>query len=319
MLRYSVIVPVYNAQAYLKLCLDSVLCQDTSYGYEIILVNDGSTDGSGQLCDQLACEHSCIRVVHQKNQGVSAARNAGIQTARGQYILFLDSDDFWSTQMLTTLDTFSEETPDIIEFGYQYVYEDGTCKEAPSARIPRGETGREYLDEVFRMSQMPVIASWAAAYRRFFLLDNELAFPMGVQYAEDFDFRMRCLDRAQCVVGVEQSFYNYRMNNQSATHTLSARKMSDLLSTCAKIYYRHPYAVLADYYCMNIIGLSRVSRQEAQQVKQILENNQGILDCVQGKKACIAKTMFRLFGWYGGAKLIQFLIKLKHVGKNERV
>lgn len=93
-MRFSVIVPVYNVEAYLKTCVDSVIAQTYS-DYELILVDDGSTDHSGALCDRLAAKTGC-HVVHQENGGLGAARNTGIATARGDYLVFLDSDDFLS-------------------------------------------------------------------------------------------------------------------------------------------------------------------------------------------------------------------------------
>ena len=91
-MRFSVIVPVYNVEAYLKTCVDSVIAQTCS-DYELILVDDGSTDHSGALCDRLAAKTGC-HVVHQENGGLGTARNTGIATARGDYLVFLDSDDF---------------------------------------------------------------------------------------------------------------------------------------------------------------------------------------------------------------------------------
>ena len=90
---YSVVIPVYNAKSSLKRCVDSWLAQSRS-DLELLLVDDGSTDGSAGLCDELADSDPRIRVIHQKNSGVSAARNAGIQEACGEYVLFTDSDDY---------------------------------------------------------------------------------------------------------------------------------------------------------------------------------------------------------------------------------
>ena len=96
---YSVVIPVYNAKSSLKRCVDSWLAQSRS-DLELLLVDDGSTDGSAGLCDELADSDPRIRVIHQKNSGVSAARNAGIQEACGEYVLFTDSDDYVAVDYL---------------------------------------------------------------------------------------------------------------------------------------------------------------------------------------------------------------------------
>ena len=108
MLKYSIIVPVYNIKEYLADCLDSVLAQSIS-DYEVILVNDGSTDGSDALCDTYATQYPQIHVVHQPNQGVSVARNTGIEKAVGEYILFLDSDGWWEPNLLELLEPLTKK------------------------------------------------------------------------------------------------------------------------------------------------------------------------------------------------------------------
>ena len=90
---YSIIIPVYKVEMYLSACIDSVLAQDTAFTYEIILVDDGSPDNSGTICDAYAAKHPQIRVLHKPNGGVSSARNAGLSLAVGEYVLFLDADD----------------------------------------------------------------------------------------------------------------------------------------------------------------------------------------------------------------------------------
>ena len=117
-MKLSIIVPVYNVEAFLSKCVDSLLAQDLpKEDYEVILVDDGSTDGSGALCDTLAAEHGNIRVIHQQNHGLSGARNAGIPAASGDYILFVDSDDYLCPDVLGTLVGLMESKElDILRF-----------------------------------------------------------------------------------------------------------------------------------------------------------------------------------------------------------
>lgn len=105
----SVIIPIYNTEKFLPLCISSVLNQ-TLTDIEVLLVNDGSTDGSGKICDEYACKDQRIQVIHTLNQGVSHARNQGLETAKGEYIAFMDSDDWIETDMIATLYQLSGQT-----------------------------------------------------------------------------------------------------------------------------------------------------------------------------------------------------------------
>ncbi len=120
MIKLSFIVPVYNVAPYLRKCVDSLLAQDYD-NYEIILVDDGSTDNSPQICDELA-KRPLIRVIHQENGGLSTARNTGITAAMGEYICFVDSDDYWEPNILGGLMAQVEhEQLDVLRFDYQNV------------------------------------------------------------------------------------------------------------------------------------------------------------------------------------------------------
>ena len=154
--KISVIIPVYNAEKYLESCVQSVLQQETESEYEIILVNDGSRDGSPELCDCLARQDGRIRVIHQVNQGVSAARNAGIAAASGEYILFLDSDDKMADNMLMRLKQVVLQQPDMIEFGYGEFVEDRILNTVvPDAEFVKG-SGLSYFDRCSQKMRMPL-------------------------------------------------------------------------------------------------------------------------------------------------------------------
>ena len=101
-MKISIIIPVYNVEKYLRECLDSILAQSYK-DFEIILVDDGSTDSSGNICDEYSMKYENIKVLHKNNNGLSSARNAGLDIAQGEYILFIDSDDVVSPVMLETL------------------------------------------------------------------------------------------------------------------------------------------------------------------------------------------------------------------------
>ena len=118
-MRYSLIVPLYNREDTIRACLDSLLSQTIS-DYEIIIVDDGSTDNSGKIADEYAQNHEKIKVIHKQNGGASSARNVGIDNASGEYILFPDSDDKYEKNLLDEVDKFYGN--DLIVFGYNTVY-----------------------------------------------------------------------------------------------------------------------------------------------------------------------------------------------------
>lgn len=311
-MKYSVIIPVYNCMCYLESCVESVFNQKTDSEYEIILVDDGSTDDSALLCDRLAEAYGCIRVIHQVNQGVSAARNTGIQTAQGEYLLFLDADDFWCEDLLHHMDHATKNNPDIVQFGYRTFYEDGHVTELLSPATVDGESGRDYMARILDQGIMPVISSCTSAHRKDFLMQNTLLFPRDVVFGEDMMFRMRELVKAQTICSVDAALYMYRRNAASATRNMSYKKMHDICVVWPEIYHQFPRPIIADYYCMNLVSLAELEQKEASQLLPLLLQNQEVLSAVQGMKPRIVRTAFRIFGYYNGARIIKHLIEIKN-------
>lgn len=317
MLAYSVIIPVYNAEKYLESCVQSVLQQNTGLKYEIILVNDGSQDQSPELCDRFAKQDTRIRAIHQKNQGVSAARNAGIAAAKGNYILFLDSDDCWEEDLLAQLNTFIGHEPDLIEFGY-LTFDENAESEHILPMPMSGESGRSNLDVCIRKGAMPMGSSCVAAFRRDFLNENGLRFATGVRYGEDLEFKVHCLLLADKMYSVQTALYRYRMHGESAVHTLNLEKVRDVLEVCARLYRLYPNPVFADYYCMNILKLADLTKDDVVQLKDFLKENSDILQHISRRKTRIARALYKLLGWRWAAKLIYFGVELKHRLKRDK-
>ncbi len=312
---YSIVIPVYNAEEYLESCVQSVLNQRTSFDYEIILVNDGSVDGSPQLCDKLAQKLPSVTVIHQVNQGVSAARNAGIHAACGTYVLFLDGDDYWDGNLLHTLDCVISQQPDIIEFGYQKFGGGETHVPVLPAVKAAGVTGAEYFEEHKARNCMPIASSCTAAFKRQLLKDHNIQFPVGISYGEDFDFHMQCLKAAKSVFTIAQPLYRYRMNEHSATHTLTGKKMQDMLLACAKMYRHFPSAIFANYYCMKILSMEKLSREDAARLQPLLRENRDILKAVSGRKARLTCVLYRVLGYYGASRLVRRMLDMRHPQK----
>jgi len=309
---YSVVIPVYNAEKYLESCIQSVLKQRGADTVELILVDDGSSDGSSRLCDRFAAELPSVKVIHQSNQGVSAARNAGIAASRGRYVLFLDADDYWDETLLQALEEPAGRQPDIIEFGYRKFGDGADDTPVLPAVYASGETGMEYFASHERLGCMPIASSCTAAFRRQLLEEHNIRFPVGISYGEDFDFHMQCLKAAGAVYTVPQPLYWYRMNEQSATHTLTLKKMRDMLLACAKMYRHFPSTVFANYYCMKILSMEKLSPKDALRLKDLLQENRDILKAVSGRKMRLVRMLYQLFGYYHASRLVRFLLGVKH-------
>ena len=182
---FSIIVPVYQAEQTLERCVQSVLCQEFM-DFEIVLVNDGSTDGSAQICDSLAAADMRIHVIHQKNSGVSAARNAGIGAAQGEYLLFLDSDDMLMPNVLSVYwKATLESSVDVVIAGLS-VTENG--KEIRKIGFDTNmQAGHEVWEQIC-CNPAPYGYAGGKLVRRSIVCENRIAFNTNMKSQEDLDF-----------------------------------------------------------------------------------------------------------------------------------
>lgn len=213
---FSIIIPVYNVEDYLAECVESVWKQ-TFGGYEIILVDDGSTDGSGALCDDYAQKDGRIRVRHQENQGLSAARNTGLEMAVGEYILFLDSDDFYpQPNFLEGLDRAARGR-DLVLFNYAR-YTDRLLKKMID--FPDGSSAALWLELAERNAYQS--SAWSKAVKRSVLLENDITFERGA-LSEDIEWSAKVQLAAKSVALAPECVYAYRVRQGSITKTVSPR------------------------------------------------------------------------------------------------
>ena len=211
-MTFSVIIPVYNVEQYLGRCVDSVIKQ-TYQDFEIILIDDGSTDNSGALCEKYAAMDSRIRAYHQKNAGLSAARNAGIAKSNGEYILFLDSDDYWlNDEALSHIYEQVVRKPDIVVFGVSIVGDElaqkmySHCINLNRLFPKEFLSGKEYLTSVLKLDCGYLWWAIRYAYRRE-LWENE-RFPVGKKY-EDVFTTYKILLKARMVKILPEDIYAY--------------------------------------------------------------------------------------------------------------
>lgn len=229
MIKLSFIVPIYNVEPYLRKCVDSLLAQDY-FDYEIILIDDGSPDGCPKICDEYAAAHENIRAVHRENGGLSAARNSGIKVAKGEYICFLDSDDYWEPNVLSGLMAQIERDKlDVLRFKYQNVneryevynpYKSDPYKGNDYSEVPTD--GVSFLNSRFG----------TACYAVMFILRRELLkdclFTEGI-YFEDTDWTPRMLSKANRIASTDTIVYNYLIRQGSITQAIDNSKKKKVL------------------------------------------------------------------------------------------
>lgn len=212
----SVIVPVYRVEKYLPACIDSILNQ-TFTDFELILVDDGSPDRCPEICDETAKRDARVRAIHQANQGLSAARNAGIEAAHGAWLSFVDSDDFLAPDFLETLhDAAVRAGADCALCGVQLTDEAGQ-KIGQLLSVADGvRTGRSILETLCRASEIPYLVAWNKLYRRDVF--QTLRYPVGMQN-EDTYLAAELFDTVQTVICVSKPMYFYRQRADSIMHT----------------------------------------------------------------------------------------------------
>ncbi|MGF0027574.1 glycosyltransferase [Streptococcus alactolyticus] len=231
----TVVIPVYNVEKYLKRCVESVLVQEW-HNYDILLVDDGSTDSSPQICDLYAEKYEMIRVIHKENKGLSDTRNRGIEEASGEYVYFPDSDDWLEPNTFSELsDVIEELTYDIISFNRELVTSEEDKLISAKSRIQK-LSGKQALLEMLKHSDVTGFAN-DKIYRKKLFLDNDIKFPVG-KYYEDLGTNYKLFLKATKVYVTNQKYYHYLITNpDSITQSWNEQKLQDMFGFYREIYY----------------------------------------------------------------------------------
>lgn len=241
-MKLSIIVPVYNVADYLPKCLDSLLAQDLPQSkYEIIVVNDGSTDNSGEIAQQYADQYENIMLINQANQGLSGARNTGIKQAKGDYIQFVDSDDYLEENVLGGLiKQIERDNLEVLRFKYQNVrinteskvYE--IFKPYKSDSFLFDDYATEVTDGITFLNERFGTAcyAWAFILRREIL--NNCIFKPGI-YFEDTEWTPRMIIKSQRIASTDTIVYNYLMREGSITKAINRNKQRKVVEDKIKL------------------------------------------------------------------------------------
>ena len=221
--KISVIIPVYNSEKSLHRCINSVLCQ-SFLDFEIILINDGSQDTSGSLCDEYANKDSRIRVSHKLNEGVSVARNLGLDIAKGEWVIFLDSDDWIDNHMLEDMyNKGISECADLVYGDMKVFYKD----HIDVLHIAKYANDKEQTLNNFIKSSFSTVVGMLS--RKSIYDENNIRFPVGIGYCEDFYVAVRLMLHSKVISYISTPFYCYnRQNEASASFNFSSKHYSNV-------------------------------------------------------------------------------------------
>ena len=234
MVKISIVIPIYNAEDHLQRCVDSVLNQ-TEKNIEIILVDDGSKDNSIEICKNYLNQDKRVQLIHQENSGVSAARNRGIEQACGEYIGFIDSDDWIEPNMYECLlREANQASADIVICDARTVYEDGKIQADTITQL----SGNQILQKSeFTPSLLLEMAGAACRciyknhrYNDKLQKQKTILFPLGVKFSEDRIFNLYAFGQANKICYIKKAFYNRYMNEKSTVH----RFHQDYFEACKK-------------------------------------------------------------------------------------
>lgn len=244
-MKFSIIVPVYNVEKYLEKCIQS-LVEQTYKDFEVILVDDGSKDSSGEICDKYAEKYSFMKVIHQENRGLSGARNTGLKNAVGEWIAFVDSDDCVETNMLRILAGEIDKTDaELYSFNMQKVNYAGEVVEKLIYNVENYITElkdeRQKFDYYFHIL-MQYKAGWEVCsriFKRKIIYDNNLEFiATDLIFAEDYLFTFQYLLYVEKIGSLCNIFYKYYQRDQSILHNVNYKTVLERLWRFAEIGYQ---------------------------------------------------------------------------------
>lgn len=268
MSKYSVIVPVYKVEAVLPRCIESILSQ-TVTDFELILVDDGSPDRSGVICDEYAARDARIRVIHQQNAGVSAARNAGIRAAQGEYIVFVDGDDFVEPDILKYL---SGSDADLVMVGFSDYANNHITKilldEHEKWELSSTDGIQKYL------KKCGTVFVWAKQYRKSIIDSNQICFREDMKYSEDIIFNNAYLLCARTAESIPWAgYYHCQYDNP----TLSATPLK-VPFTERNVWRRRAYEQFSAYQDIQKIYVSQTLYFAEQEYIKIANGKNSFID-----------------------------------------
>lgn len=307
---FSIILPVYNVESYLQECVNSILKQ-TFVDYEIILVDDGSTDGSSELCDRLAEKHGCIRVIHKKNGGLSDARNYGTRAALGEYIVYIDSDDFLiKDNFLEKLAEKAENKSDLIFYKYQKYFNATQKFEDCRYTYCSAIKGESYSDKISALVKADAFygMAWIKAIRKEIIDKNGIEFEVGL-LGEDMEWNYHIIFNSTSISFIDEAFIAYRQREGSITSSHKLKNLTDfiyVLEKWSKIVTNDVkdealkialYGSLAKYYSNLLVVYSRLADPSKKEYRTRIKQLDWLLKYSMSHRPQMISKIYRIVGF----------------------
>lgn len=320
MSKISIILPVYNVESYLERSLQSILKQSLPL-FELITVNDGSTDTSGEICEAYAQKDQRIRLIHQENQGLSMARNKGLEVATGEYVLFVDSDDYLHQDLLKVLyHNLKKHQADVSISNYELVYEGESGREtAPYENNIKVLEPIEAVKEIVQESRTQMIIAWGKLYKK--SLFEEVKYPRGKVHEDEF-VTYKVFYQSKRIVVTDAKLYFYWQRKESITGDSYSLKRLDKLKGLEEAIYFFEAKAEKDLahqararYLLNIqIGYYKVKYEMDKETKVLAalqkeyETQYKLLRNTDGKVPLFKSLMLRAF--HASPKIYSLLVHL---------
>lgn len=324
MSRFSVIVPIYNVEKYLQTCVDSILAQTYS-DLEVILVDDGSPDHCGELCDQYAEGDSRVKVVHKVNGGLSSARNAGLDIAIGEYVIFVDSDDYWddNTALEHIQSNLLESNADLLVFPAKRYYEDeNRFTSILNLEVGRNKVTTDNTDQAIKYmleNNIYRAAAWNKVIKKSIIDKHNMRFKVGY-LSEDMDWCGDLLVYCNRFDFYENPFYVYRQHRKgSITSGKTEKLVADKLYMCQKGYKqciglpdRNKAQLLLSYYAYEYaVALGVSSGVKNRKTLLEMRNLQVLLDYDLCHKVKQVNKMKKIVGYGLTRRVLCVFVKIK--------
>lgn len=320
----SVVIPVYKVEKYLEECVESVLAQ-TFKDYEIILVDDGSPDRCPQICDDYAKRYDFIKAVHKENGGLSDARNAGTEYASGEYIVYIDSDDYINDKaFFEKLYQKTKSNPDLILYKFEKYYEQDNKIQKCTYSFDGME---KFTDEVSIINELSkrdsfYCSAWSKTVRLQLIKDNDIQFKKGI-LGEDIEWYYHILTFARRFEFIDEAVITYRQRENSITSSGGEKNLSDNLSTLE--YWSDKITgmdadeklksallgSMAKLYSNLLISYSRAGKWKKKYKNRIRQLSFLLKDTVNPRAAAINR-IYKLTGFSAVVTALRIMDKIKH-------
>mgnify|MGYP004508460713 FL=1 len=322
-MRFSIILPVYNVEKYLEECVKSILSQ-TFNDYEIILVDDGSADSSPLICDRLAKSDKRIRVIHKKNGGAADCRNVGLDNAGGEYVIFIDSDDFvLSENFLNDIDKALFENTDMVLYKYCKYFDDTKHMAECTFSYENAIKEKDYSDKILSLVKSDAFfgMAWIRAIKRSFLTDNQISFETGLT-GEDMDWNYKLMIKAAEIGLIDTPYIAYRQRSNSVTSSYKEKNLADFVYIVENwgdklkkiendVLKQALLGSLAKNYSNLLIVYSRLKDAKKKDYKNRIKNLDWLLKYSMSKRPAAVAKIYNAFGFDATVWALKVLDRIK--------